>query len=101
MRHGPVMRHDPVMKEHGTSQPIVFVIDDDASVCVALKELFQSVRMHVELFPSASAFAAGLGVSEVIVKVHRANAMRKMRAKSLPELIRMSDLLGIATPKAA
>ena len=50
------MRHDPVMKEHGTSQPIVFVIDDDASVCVALKELFQSVRIHVELFPSASAF---------------------------------------------
>ena len=45
--------------------------------------------------------AAGLGVSEVTVKVHRANAMRKMRAKSLPELIRMSDLLGIATPKAA
>jgi hypothetical protein len=31
--------------------------------------------------------AAELGVSEVTVKVHRANAMRKMRAKSLPELI--------------
>jgi len=27
------------------------------------------------------------------VKVHRANAMRKMRAKSLAELIRMTDLV--------
>jgi FixJ family two-component response regulator len=211
------------MREHATSQPVVFVIDNDASVGVALKELFQSVRLPVELFPSASAFlenhqkdvpsclvldvrlpgmsglklqeelatakiemplvfltghgdipmavramkagavdfltkpfrnedvldavytaleqdracrektlwcstlrekfdslsareqdvlarvtagalnkqiAAELGVSEVTVKVHRANAVRKMRAKSLAELVRMSDALGIATPKA-
>ena len=33
--------------------------------------------------------AAKLGLSEVTVKVHRANAMRKMRAKSLAELVRM------------
>ena len=44
------------MREHATSQPVVFVIDNDASVGVALKELFQSVRLPVELFPSASAF---------------------------------------------
>lgn len=37
--------------------------------------------------------AAELGLSEVTVKVHRANALRKMRAKSLAELIRMTDLL--------
>ena len=37
--------------------------------------------------------AAELGLSEVTVKVHRANAMRKMRAKSLAELVRMTDLL--------
>lgn len=34
-----------------------------------------------------------LGVSEVMVKVHRSHAMRKMSAKSIPELVRMSDLL--------
>ena len=37
--------------------------------------------------------AAELGLSEVTVKVHRANAMRKMRAKSLAELVRMTDLV--------
>jgi FixJ family two-component response regulator len=39
--------------------------------------------------------AADLGVSEVTVKVHRANAMRKLRAKSVPELVRTTDLLGV------
>jgi FixJ family two-component response regulator len=39
--------------------------------------------------------AADLGVSEVTVKVNRANAMRKLRAKSVPELVRTTDLLGV------
>jgi FixJ family two-component response regulator len=34
-----------------------------------------------------------LCVSEVMVKVHRSHAMRKMNAKSIPELVRLSDLL--------
>jgi FixJ family two-component response regulator len=34
-----------------------------------------------------------LGVSEVMVKVHRCHAMRKMNAKSFAELVRISDLL--------
>jgi FixJ family two-component response regulator len=38
--------------------------------------------------------AAGLGVAEATVKVHRAQIMRKMQAKSLPELVRMGDTLG-------
>lgn len=40
--------------------------------------------------------AGELGVSEVMVKVHRANGMRKLRARSLAELIRMTDLLRAA-----
>jgi FixJ family two-component response regulator len=43
--------------------------------------------------------AADLGVSEVTIKVHRANAMRKLRAKSVAELVRMTDLLGIMPSK--
>jgi FixJ family two-component response regulator len=39
--------------------------------------------------------AAKLGVSEITVKVHRGNVMRKMGAKSLAELVRMADILGI------
>ena len=34
-----------------------------------------------------------LGVSEVMVKVHRSHAMRKMNAKSIAELVRMNDIL--------
>jgi len=39
--------------------------------------------------------AAEIGVTEVTVKVHRGNMMRKMGAKSLAELVRMVDALGV------
>ena len=39
--------------------------------------------------------AAEIGVSEVTVKFHRGNVMRKLGAKSVPELVRMADTLGI------
>ena len=39
--------------------------------------------------------AGELGVSEITVKVHRGNVMRKMAAKSLAELVRMADALGV------
>ena len=42
--------------------------------------------------------AAEINVSEITVKVHRGNAMRKMGAKSLAELVRMADQLGIRRP---
>ena len=43
--------------------------------------------------------AAELGVSEITVKVHRGNVMRKMSARSLADLVRMADALGIRRPK--
>jgi FixJ family two-component response regulator len=43
--------------------------------------------------------AAELGVSEITVKVHRSNMMRKMKARSLVQLVRMADLLGIRRAK--
>jgi RNA polymerase sigma factor (sigma-70 family) len=41
--------------------------------------------------------AAELGLSEVTVKVHRANAMRKMHATSLADLVKMLEHLDPAT----
>jgi FixJ family two-component response regulator len=38
--------------------------------------------------------AAELNLSEITVKVHRGQVMRKMKAGSLPELVRMADRLG-------
>ncbi len=39
--------------------------------------------------------AAELGLSLVTVKVHRGQVMRKMLARSVPELVRMADRLGL------
>lgn len=38
--------------------------------------------------------AAELGVSEMTIKVHRHNIMRKMKVRSLPDLVRMMERLG-------
>ena len=40
-----------------------------------------------------------LGVSEITVKVHRGNAMRKMQATSLADLMRMAQTLGLQRPR--
>jgi FixJ family two-component response regulator len=39
--------------------------------------------------------AGQLGVSEITVKVHRGSVMRKMNARSLADLVRMADALGV------
>jgi FixJ family two-component response regulator len=44
--------------------------------------------------------AAQLGLAEITVKLHRANGTRKMRARSLAELVRMSQSLGITGEKS-
>lgn len=43
--------------------------------------------------------AENLGISEVTVKVHRSNIMRKMCASSLLELARMADQLSVSSRK--
>jgi FixJ family two-component response regulator len=43
--------------------------------------------------------AAELGTSEITIKLHRAQVMRKMRADSLADLVRMAEKLGIPSAK--
>ena len=42
---------------------------------------------------------AKLGVSEVTVKVHRHNAMQKLGARSVADLVRIADTLGVSGKK--
>jgi FixJ family two-component response regulator len=44
--------------------------------------------------------AAEMGVSDITVKVHRGNVMRKMKANSLADLVRIADMLGIRRNKS-
>ena len=44
---------------------------------------------------------AELGISEITVKAHRGQVMRKMKADSLPALVHMVDRLSLATAAAA
>jgi FixJ family two-component response regulator len=43
--------------------------------------------------------AGEIGLSEITVKVHRGNVMRKMNAKSLADLVRMAEALGVRRTK--
>ena len=43
--------------------------------------------------------AYDMGISEITVKVHRGQVMRKMKATSLPDLARMADKLNFAAEK--
>src|SRR5947209_17162196 len=44
--------------------------------------------------------AGELGVSEMTVKMHRRQVMRKMQATGLAQLVRLSDQLGLGSPMA-
>jgi FixJ family two-component response regulator len=66
----------------------------------ALKERFETlssrereVMVQVTAGRLNKQIASDMGIAESTVKVHRTNLMRKMKARSLPELSRMADLL--------
>jgi len=42
-----------------------------------------------------------LGISEITVKAHRGQLMRKMKADSLPALVTMASRLGLRTASQA
>jgi FixJ family two-component response regulator len=66
----------------------------------ALTSREQEVMAFVTTGLMNKQIAADLGVSEITVKVHRGNVMRKMAAKSLADLVRMADVLGIRRAKS-
>jgi FixJ family two-component response regulator len=44
--------------------------------------------------------AAEMGLAEITVKIHRGHVMKKMGARSLADLVRMADLLGVRRTKS-
>jgi len=76
----------------------------EATVAAELRERFNSLtsreREVLTLVVSGrrnKQIAAQLELSEMTVKVHRSQITRKMRTKSLIDLVRMADKLGIST----
>ena len=74
----------------------------------ALRERFEAlssrereVMVQVAAGRLNKQIAHDIGISESTVKVHRTHLMRKMKARSLPELSRMADVLKLAPEKPA
>src|SRR6201991_3096827 len=51
-----IMSRGAKFERTAATTPIVFVVDDDSSVCKALSSLFRSVGLRVEVFGSAAEF---------------------------------------------
>ena len=73
---------------------------EDEKALDVLRERFDSlstrereVMIRVTAGRLNKQIAADIGITESTVKVHRSHLMRKMKARSLPELSRMADML--------
>jgi FixJ family two-component response regulator len=59
----------------------------------------REIMLHVVAGRLNKQIANDIGIAESTVKVHRTNLMRKMKARSLPELSRMADTLNVRRPQ--
>jgi FixJ family two-component response regulator len=78
----------------------------DETALAALRERFEvlsprerEIMLHVTQGRLSKQIAGDFGLAEGTVKVHRSRLMRKMKARSLPELSRMADKLKLV-PKS-
>jgi FixJ family two-component response regulator len=60
----------------------------------------QEVMMLVSSGLMNKQVAAQMGLAEITVKIHRGHVMKKMGARSLADLVRMADLLGVRRTKS-
>ena len=59
----------------------------------------RDIMLHVVAGRLNKQIANDIGIAESTVKVHRTHLMRKMKARSLPELSRMADALKLTAEK--
>ena len=60
----------------------------------------REIMLHATAGRLNKQIANDVGIAESTVKVHRTNLMRKMKARSLPELSRMADMLKLGPEKS-
>jgi FixJ family two-component response regulator len=79
----------------------------ERAIVVALRRRYQSLtkreREVMGLIVSGllnKQIAAELGSSEVTIKIHRSQVMRKMKAESVVQLVHMAEKIGISTEAA-
>jgi FixJ family two-component response regulator len=66
------------------------------SLFEAMSAREREVMAHVTAGLMNKQVAGELGLSEITVKIHRGNVMRKMGARSLADLVRMAELLDVS-----
>jgi FixJ family two-component response regulator len=79
---------------------------ENETALAALRKRFESlsprereIMIQVARGRLSKQIAGEIGIAEATVKVHRSRAMRKMNARSLPELGRMADKLHLVIEK--
>jgi len=110
MKSGAIEFLTKPLHEQGLLDAIQVAIERDraqrqeAKVSAELQARFNSLTLRErEVFTLVvtgrpnKQIAAQLELSEMTVKVHRSQITRKMRAKSLVDLVRMADKLGVST----
>jgi FixJ family two-component response regulator len=80
---------------------------EDEKVLADLRALFDSLTAREqEVLALVAAglmnkqIAAEIGLAEITVKIHRGHVMRKMGARTLADLVRMAELLGVRRAKS-
>ena len=85
----------------------------DASRIAQRSEVDELARRHAQLTPRErevfglaiggllnKQIADEMGISEIMAKVHKRNLMQKMQTRTLAELVRMAEKLGIASVRS-
>lgn len=79
---------------------------DEEKAISALRTLFETLTQRErEVLALVAAglmnkqIAAEIGVAEITVKVHRGHVMKKMGARSLADLVRMAEAIGVGRAK--